>query len=123
MGRQRQQKAPEAKPLKRQPSGPAPATRMARVQASDEVWADFRALAGRRSVSAVLGELVEAEVERHRSQRLRDGDLQPHELIAAVERAREQQADLALLVERLEILERAKARGATNNGHRGGQLR
>jgi hypothetical protein len=75
---------------------------MARVAVADDVWTDFRAAAGHRAVSEVLGELVEREVARYRSQRLRDGRLEPRELVEALERARLQQDDLATIVERLE---------------------
>src|SRR4051795_2555809 len=80
--------------------------RMARVQVADDVWADFRAAAGNRPISEVLGELVSREVDRYRSRRLRDGQLDPDELVDALEDARRQQADLALIVERLERLSR-----------------
>jgi hypothetical protein len=81
--------------------------RMARVQVADDVWADFRAAAGNRPISDVLGELVSREVDRYRSKRLRQGQLEPSELVDALEDARRQQADLALIVERLERLSRA----------------
>jgi predicted CopG family antitoxin len=77
---------------------------MARVAVADDVWADFRSAAGHRSVSEILGELVEREVARYRSQRLRDGRLEPRELVEALERARRQQDDLATLVKQLETL-------------------
>lgn len=76
--------------------------RMARVQVDDATWADFRALAGYRPVSEVLGELVTREVERYRSRRLREGELDDRQVVEALERAREQQADLMAIVERLE---------------------
>jgi hypothetical protein len=79
---------------------------MARVQVSDDVWADFRAAAGNRPISEVLGSLVSREVDRYRSKRLRQGQLEPSELVGALEDARSQQADLASIVERLERLER-----------------
>jgi hypothetical protein len=79
---------------------------MARVQVADDVWADFRAAAGYRPISEVLGELVTREVDRYRSQRLRDGELDQQELIDALEHARRQQDDLAALVDRLEALRR-----------------
>jgi hypothetical protein len=81
--------------------------RMARVHVADEVWADFRAAAGHRPISEVLGELVTREVDRYRSRRLRDGQLDPREVIDALERAAQQQAELAAIVERLERLRRA----------------
>lgn len=77
---------------------------MARVQVADDVWADFRAAAGHRPISEVLGELVTREVDRHRSRRLRDGQLDPREVTDALEHAARQQADLAVIVERLERL-------------------
>lgn len=80
-------------------------TRMARVQASAEVWMEFRALAGTRPISELLGELVAREVDRHRSQQLRESELQPSELLDALDRARVQQADLAVIVDRLEALQ------------------
>jgi predicted CopG family antitoxin len=79
---------------------------MARVQVADDVWADFRAAAGQRSLSEVLGELVTREVDRYRSRRLRAGQLDPREIAAALEYASKQQADLAVIVERLERLHR-----------------
>jgi hypothetical protein len=80
---------------------------MARVQVSDDVWADFRAAAGNRPISEVLGELVSREVDRHRSKRLRQRQLEPSELVDALEDARRQQGDLKLIVERLERLSRS----------------
>ncbi|MGH2970190.1 MAG: hypothetical protein ACRDK0_14185 [Solirubrobacteraceae bacterium] len=77
---------------------------MARVQVADDSWADFRAAAGHRPISEVLGELVTREVDRYRSKRLRDGQLDPREVTDALEHARRQQADLAAIVDRLEAL-------------------
>ena len=79
---------------------------MARVQVADDVWADFRAAAGHRPLSEVLGELVTREVDRYRSKRLRAGRLDPREITEALAHAAQQQADLAIIVERLERLER-----------------
>ncbi len=79
-------------------------TRMARVAVADDVWADFRAAIGHRPISEVLGDLVAQEVERYRSRRLKDGQLEPRELVDALARARRQQEELAVLVERLERL-------------------
>lgn len=81
---------------------------MARVRVKDDVWSDFCDLAGSRPVAVVLGELVTREVERHRSKRLREGQLDDRQLVDAVERARDQQADLAAIVERLEYLDAAR---------------
>jgi len=44
-------------------------------------------------VSVVLGELVTREVQRHRSRRLREGEIEDCELVDAIDRARVQQAD------------------------------
>ena len=84
--------------------------RMARVQVGDATWADFRALAGYRPVSEVLGELVTREVERYRSRRLREGELDDREVVEALDRAKEQQADLMAIVERLERAQEAQRR-------------
>lgn len=75
---------------------------MARVHVSDAVWAEFRAAAGTTPLNLRLGELVTREVDRHRSRRLREGQLDDIELVDALERARELHADLAALVGRLE---------------------
>jgi len=77
---------------------------MARVRADDETWAAFRSLAGARSISDVLGDLVKKEVRQYRSQQLRAGSIEPHELIDALQRAHEQQADLEVIIRRLETL-------------------
>ena len=83
---------------------------MARVQVSDAVWAEFRAAAA-TPLNLRLGELVSREVDRHRSRRLREGQLDDAELVEALERAQELHADLAALVARLEHrLERAESR-------------
>jgi len=82
---------------------------MARVQVSDDVWSEFRAGAGNRPISEMLGELVTREVERHRSRRLREGEIEDRELVDAIDRARVQQADLAEIVARLERLQYARA--------------
>jgi predicted DNA-binding protein (UPF0278 family) len=84
--------------------------RMARVQVDDATWADFRALAGYRPVSEVLGALVTREVERYRSRRLREGELDDREVVEALDRAKEQQADLIAIVERLEAAAEARRR-------------
>lgn len=76
--------------------------RMARVRVSADTWAEFRMLAGDRPVAAFLGDLVTREVERHRSQRLREREVDERELLDALDRAREQQADLAAIIDRLE---------------------
>jgi hypothetical protein len=55
----------------------------------------------------VLGELVTGEVDRDRSKRLRDGELEAREITEALEQAGRQLADLAAIVERHEALRRA----------------
>jgi hypothetical protein len=83
---------------------------MARVHVSDAVWAEFRA-ADTTPLNLRLGELVAREVDRYRSRRLREGQLDDAELIEALERARALHADLAALVVRLERrLDRAGSR-------------
>jgi predicted DNA-binding protein (UPF0278 family) len=84
--------------------------RMARVQVDDATWADFRALAGYRPVSEVLGDLVTREVEAYRSRRLREGELDDREVVQALDRAKEHQADLVAIVERLERAQEALRR-------------
>lgn len=85
------------------PKAPAPAgDRMARVAVADDVWTDFRALAGDRSIAQALGALVKREVERERARRVKAGQLDDRELVDALSHAREQYADLAALVDRLE---------------------
>jgi predicted DNA-binding protein (UPF0278 family) len=54
------------------------------------------------TISTVLGELVEREVDRYRSRRLRAGQLDDTELVELLDRARELRDDLAVLVARLE---------------------
>ena len=97
MGRRSRQRS-KVKPA----TSPARHDRMARVQVADEVWADFRSLAGDRPIAAVLGDLVEREVRRDRSRRVREGRLDDRELIDALERARATQTDLAAIVAGLE---------------------
>lgn len=78
--------------------------RMARVRVDDETWATFRALLGARSISEALGDLVAQEVRRHQSRWLQEQAVEPRELLDAIDRARTQQADLDVLVRRLEAL-------------------
>jgi hypothetical protein len=75
---------------------------MARVRASDEVWAEFRAAAGLQPINLLLGELVERHVQRVRSQQLRSGKLDDAELIDALDRAHALHRDLGVIVARLE---------------------
>jgi hypothetical protein len=48
--------------------------------------------------------MVEREVERTRARRIREDSLRPREILDALESARQQQNDLAVLVPRLEEL-------------------
>jgi hypothetical protein len=89
---------------------PGKKIRMGRVQADDETWTTFRALVGPQPISKVLGDLVSEEVRRFRSKELREQALEPHEQLDALERAREQQADLDALVRRLQALHRPGSR-------------
>ena len=75
---------------------------MARVRASDEVWAEFRAAAGLQPINLLLGELVERHVQRIRSEQLRSGEIDDAELIDALDRAQELHRDLGAIVARLE---------------------
>ncbi len=77
---------------------------MARVAVADDVWADFRDAIYPRSVADALAQLVAKEVDRHRSRRLKDNELEPRELLDALDRAKQQQADLQVIVERLEAI-------------------
>ena len=104
MGRRSRQRAKTEPEGRGSANAPATRERMARVAVADDVWADFRAAISHRPISEALGELVEREVKRYRSQKVRQGQLEPRELLGALERAREQQADLSALVERLEAL-------------------
>jgi len=103
MARRRRRDTPRSSPPPAAASKPAPKRdRMARVAVADDVWTDFRALAGNDSIATVLGGLVEREVDRHRARRLRAGQLDDHQLIDALDRARELHDQLAAIVERLE---------------------
>ncbi len=75
---------------------------MARVRATDEVWAEFRAAAGLQPINVLLGELVERHVQRFRSEQLRHGEVDDAELIDALDRALELHRDLGAIVARLE---------------------
>jgi hypothetical protein len=75
---------------------------MVRVRVSDEVWADFRAAAGYRSVSSRLSELVEECVRDYRRQQVVEGTVNDRELLDALNRARALRADLTAVIGRLE---------------------
>jgi hypothetical protein len=86
---------------------------MARVQASDEVWAAFRSQLGVTPVSVALGRLVEREVGRTARASATDGD----GARLALEDAREVARELAGLIARLErAQQRAAARGGAPSG-------
>jgi len=74
---------------------------MARVQASDEVWAAFRAQLGVTPVSVALGRLVEREVGRSARRSATDVD----GVQLALDDAREVADELATLIARLEKLD------------------
>ncbi len=75
---------------------------MARIHVTDAVWAEFRAASGPIPIGVFLGRLVEREVDRYRSRRLRAGTLDDHEVVEALERARNLHGDIAAVVARLE---------------------
>ena len=77
---------------------------MARVHVDDETWRQFRGIAGYRSISEILGQLVEREVREARSIRLRDGRLDDREVLEALDKAYALQAELAAIVARFESL-------------------
>lgn len=75
---------------------------MARVHVSDELWAEFRLAAGATPMSQVLGRLVEREVERDRTRRIRHGTVDDQIVLDALERARVLHQDVAAIIDRLE---------------------
>lgn len=75
---------------------------MARVHVADEVWAEFRRAAGNTPMSQVLGRLVEREVERDRTRRIRQGRVDDQIVLDALQRARELHDDVAAIIDRLE---------------------
>jgi len=75
---------------------------MARVHVSDEVWAEFRRAAGNTPMSQILGRLVEREVQRDRTRRIRQGTVDDQLVVDALERARELHQDVAAIIDRLE---------------------
>ena len=106
--RRKRRRQAKAEPARRAASGER--DHMARVHASDEVWAEFRTACYPRTINVVLGELVAREVERQRSRRLRQGQLDDVELVEALGRARELERDLSAIVARLESrLDRARS--------------
>ena len=111
MGRRNRQRAQTTTAAKPPAKTKPPATRMARVHATDDVWADFRKLAGDQPIAEVLGRLVAREVTRYRSRRLHENQLEPRELLDALDQAQQQQADLHAIVERLQALQRIDAAG------------
>jgi len=82
---------------------------MARVQASDEVWAAFRSQLGVTPVSVALGRLVEREVGRTARASATDGE----GARLALQDAREVAGELAALIVRLE---RTEQRAAASGG-------
>lgn len=85
-----------------QPRPPAVRDRQARVKVTDDVWQDFRRLAYSEGVGEALGRLVAREVDRWRVARIREGSAEDKEVLDALERARELQAELAAIVRYLE---------------------
>ena len=95
MGRRGRQRAELERSQAREPRD-----RMARVQASDETWAAFRAQLGVTPVSVALGRLVEREVARSARSSTSDAE----GVRVALEDAREVAGELAALIARLEPL-------------------
>lgn len=103
----------------RKPTATSESDHMARVHVTDTVWTEFRAAAGPLPLNIKLGELVQREVDRYRSRRLREGQLDDQELIDAFERARELHEDLTAMVARLEgRLDRARRGESTSDAFR-----
>jgi hypothetical protein len=75
---------------------------MARVHVPNEVWAEFRRAAGNTPMSQILGRLVEREVQRDRTRRIRQGTVDDQLVLDALERARELHQDVAAIIDRLE---------------------
>jgi hypothetical protein len=80
---------------------------MARVQASDETWAAFRAQLGATPVNVALGRLVEREVARSSRSSASDAE----GVRVALEDARQVAGELATLIARLEPLAAAAVPG------------
>src|SRR3954467_14716135 len=98
--RRRKKTAPSTSPAS--PATNAPRDHMARVRVPDDVWSEFRAAAGARPISVVLGDLVQREVDRHRARRAKAGSLDDRELLAALDRAHDLQEGLSATVAALE---------------------
>jgi hypothetical protein len=88
---------------------------MARVQASDDVWAAFRAQLGLTPVSVALGRLVEREVGRTARTSATDGE----GARLALQDAREVAGELAALIARLERAGQHAAAGGGAPARRG----
>jgi len=95
MGRRGRQRAELERSQAREPRD-----RMARVQASDETWAAFRAQLGVTPVSVALGRLVEREVARSARSSASDAE----GVRVALEDARQVAGELSALIARLEPL-------------------
>ena len=102
MGRRGRQRAELERSQAREPRD-----RMARVQASDETWAAFRAQLGVTPVSVALGRLVEREVARTARSSASDAE----GVRVALEDARAVAGELAALIARLEPLAGAYGSG------------
>ena len=88
-----------------------PRDRMARVQASDETWAAFRAQLGVTPVSVALGRLVEREVARTARGSASDAE----GVRVALEDARQVAGELSALIARLEPLADAPVSGGRSH--------
>jgi hypothetical protein len=75
---------------------------MARVHVDDATWQTFKSVTGYTPISEVLGQLVTHHVHNHQARQAAAGELGDPELLEALERARELQRELRLLIQRLE---------------------
>ena len=94
MGRRSRRRAETPAHDDARPAGQSPRRRQRRRE--------FRTAIGDTPISTILGQMVGAEVGRHRARRVREDDVTDAELIAAAERARVLRDELVALVERLE---------------------
>lgn len=75
--------------------------RVTRIRVDDALWAEFRRELD-QPISHALGRLVEDEVARRRTERIRHGSASDRDLREALTDARALHADLQLLVRQLE---------------------
>jgi hypothetical protein len=78
--------------------------RVVRVRVDAQTWLEFRNAVGTQSLTERLGELVKREVDQQRRRRLRAGELDPRELVDALQRAADLTCEVAAITRRLELL-------------------